>query len=376
MGQYCTVPSMTAITIRPSQAALGHASSIISSVQNKGDIAFETAIQLLNSLAQYAKLQQIDVDVDWEELTLPYLPGSIGALPVKPTLDDVPSPALQFNYQEVLYISDLLDTLREKLRYYLLNDGPLITPEVEQAIYDRESERDIRGLSDTMERIASRWSAYGWKLPDGVLSSQMAWADIEYQNRQSDKSRKITEDSLKIAIDNKRFIITESGTLENNLMAHNDRANTNRLTAATVILDTSIKLFEALLKKNREKVELYAAENTGYEGQARAIAAISGVEVAIYGARTAYNTDKANVAVKQIEMLIEQLRLQTSVAIAIGQGVSSVASHLAAGAMSAVNAGASISYSGQDSNSATSSSSSQVSNSVSCAEEYRYNVSE
>ena len=372
----CGLVSINQITARPSTQALIAADSIISNVSNKGDIAFATAIQLLNSLAQYIQIAQIDVDVDWEELTLPYLPGSIGALPVKPILDDVPSPALQFNYEEVLYISDLLNSLREKLRYYLLNDGPLITPEVETAIYDRESERDIRGLSDTMERIASRWAGFGFVLPDGILVSQMAWADIEYQNKKSDKSRKIAEDSLKIAIDNKRFIITESGTLENNLMIHNARANANRLVAATAVLDASIKLFEALLKKNHERVEIYTAEASAYEAQANAISAISGVEVAIYNARTHYNTDKANVSVKQIEMLIKQLELQTSVAIAIGQGVSSVAGHLAAGAMSAVNAGATISYGGQDSNSSSSQSSSSTSNQSSCSDHYIHNISE
>ena len=327
----------------------------IDTVIMHADDAYLKAMELLNSLGQYAQFDVIDTDTGWTELSPPAIRYDIGTPPVKPTLGTIPSPPINFDYIESPYVSTLLDALKAKLLNDILNGGTGLSLAVENEIYARESERDVRGLSDTIDRIATRWSESGFSLPNGILTAMTSWADIEYQNKYSDKSRKIAEDSFKTAVDNTRFTIEQSGRLEDVLMRFNSESNKNKIMAAQAILEAGISIFDALIKEKLANVDLYKAEAQAYEANAKAIGAIAAVDVAIFDAQVGYNKARSDVAVKEIEMQIKQLEVQLQVTSDISRGVADVASRLAAGAMSAVNAGASLGYSGSDSNSSNSS---------------------
>jgi hypothetical protein len=310
--------------------------------------AYATALALLNSLYSLAKVNQVPVTVDWVDITPPQVPNLLPGLPVAPTLDDIPSPPVNFSYSPDPYVSNLLEQLRAKLLSDLIAGGTGLTPEVEADIYARESERDLREHNDAIDRIASRWSEAGFYLPDGILNATLGWSEIEFENRKSDKSRQIAVESLKIAIDQSNKRIDQSISLETILMTYNTEDNKLRLEAAKSILEAGIQIFDALIKEKLAKVELFKAEAEAYKAEVDAVAAIAGVEVAVYNAETQYNIGKATVAEKQIELQIEQLRLQLTVETMISEGIVRVASTLAAGAMSAINAGAHVGFQGSE----------------------------
>lgn len=376
MGFFSYIP----ITDKASTMVGGYIDTVIL----HADDAYLKAMELLSSLGQYAQFNPIDTITGWTELNPPATRWDIGSPPVKPTLGDIPSPSVNFDYIEIPYVSTLLDALKAKLLNDILNGGTGLSLVVENEIYARESERDIRTLSDTIDRIATRWSESGFSMPDGILTAMTSWADIEYQNKYSDKSRKITEDSFKTAVENTRFSIEQSRGLEDILMRFSAESNKNKILAATAILNAGIAIFDALIKEKLANVDLYKAEAQAYEATAKAIGAIAEVDVALYNAQTGYNTARSNVAVKEIEMQIKQLEIQIQVTSDIARGVADVASRLAAGAMSAVNAGASVGYSGSDSNSVsnsetqvssfTSSSSKEERDSLSKNYNYNYNM--
>lgn len=344
-----------------STQASGMVGTYIDLVIAHADDAYNKAMTLLDSLGQYAQFNPINTETGWTELNLPVTSYYLGDLPVKPTLDDIPSPPVNFDYTENPYVSALLDALKAKLLNDILNGGTGLSETAENAMYARESERDLRAVSDTVDRIATRWSEAGFSLPDGVLTAMTSWADVEYQNKLSDKSRKIEEDSFKIAVENARFTVTESRELEGILMRFSAESNKNKITAATAILEAGIAIFDALVKEKLAKVDLYKAEAQAYEANAKAVGAIAEVDIALYKAQTDYNVARSNVAVKEIEMQIKQMEVQLGVTTEISKSIADVASRLAAGAMSAVNAGASVGYSGSDTNQASRTSSDETS---------------
>ena len=333
----------------------------IEGVRDQAADAYATAMGILNGLGQYVKFTPIDTDIGWDEIDIPIRSWDLGPLPTKPSLDPLDDPPIAFDYTEIPYVSSVLDALKAKLLYDILNFGTGLPEAVENAMYDREKERDLRALSDTVDRLATRWSEAGFSLPDGILTAMTSMADVEYQNRLSDKSRKIEEDSFKMGMDHQHFVLTASSNLEDVLMRMNGETNKNKILAATAILEAGIKIFEALIKEQMAKVELYKAEAQAYEANANAIASIAKADTAIIEARVAYNKARADVALKQIEMQIKQLEVQLGIASAIATSIADVASRIAAGALSAINAGVSMGYSGSDNNSANLSESSQAS---------------
>ena len=342
----------------------------IDGVKLQAQDAYSTAIGILNGLAAFTGFDPIDTDVDWDAIEIPIRSWDLGPLPTKPVLDPLDDPPISFEYTETPYVSSLLNALKSKLLYDILNFGTGLSESVENAMYDREKERDQRALSDTVDRIATRWSESGFTLPDGILTAMTSMADVEYQNKLSDKSRKIEEDSFKIAMDHQHFILTTSSSLEDVLMKMNGETNKNKILAATAILEAGIKIFEAQVKEQLSKVELYKAEAQAYEANANAIGAIAKADSAIIEARIAYNSARANVALKQIEMQIKQLEVQLGITSSIAKAIADVASRLAAGALSAINAGVSMGYSGTDHNSAN------LSESASANHNWNYNTSD
>jgi len=338
--------------------------SYIDSVMLHADEAYAKAMTLLNTMGQFTTFTPINTDTGWTDVALPAISTiDLGSLPVKPTLDDIGTPSINFEYTEDPYVSTLLNELKAKLLKDLQDGGIGLSSAVENEIYDREEERDIRQLSDEIDRISTRWSESGFSMPDGILTAMTSWANIEYQNKKSDKSRKIAEDSERLAIDNIHFTIEKSTTLENVLMQYNAASNKNKIDAATAIMEAGIKIFEANVKAVLADVDLYKAEAEAYEANAKALGAIAGVDIALYDAQTRYNVSRSEIAVKQIDLQIKQLEVQLNITNDIARATADVASRLAAGAMSAVNASASIGWSGSDSNSTQDSTSYQISSS-------------
>jgi hypothetical protein len=353
--------------------------SYIDSVVAHADATYADAIRLLNTMGQFATFTPIDTSTGWTDVSLPAINTyDLGALPVKPTLDNIDDPAINFTYTEDPYVSSLLTALKAKLLSDINLGGIGLSSAVENEIYDREEERDVRQLSDEIDRISTRWSESGFSMPDGVLTAMTSWANIEYQNKKSDKSRKIAEDSEKLGIENIHFTIEQSTKLEDVLMRYNAASNKNKIDAATAIMEAGIKIFEAQVRKNLADVDLYKAEAQAYEANANALGAIAKVDVSLYEAQTNYNVARSNILVKEIDLQIKQLEVQLNITNDIAKATADVASRLAAGSMSAVNASASIGWSGSDSNSfsLSHSYSKQSSGSESISENTNHNLSE
>ncbi len=342
--------------VRPSQDAMRFAENTITDVQELAAIAFADAIALLNAIAALAETDMdIDTDVTIDEISLPDVSMYLGPLPVPPDLGDMPDmPPITYDYNETLYTSALGDMLTQVLLNELTNGSTGLTAVVESDIWNRESERDQQANADAKAKIASMWAEGNSPLPDACLYALQAWADIRYQDTRLDKSRDVRIESFKRADDNARFVKDLSMKYEDVIRTYMGKYWDRQLKKASDVMNYGVLVYEALIRWKLALVELYKGQAQAFEANAHAVAAIAGVQVAIYDAHVRYAIAKANVVVEGIKAQIEILRGKIQNAIAASNGIASVASHLAAGAMSAIHAGASVNYEGHDSNSATS----------------------
>jgi len=260
-------------------------------------------------------------------------------IPVTPILDDddFPDPATWFDYVEVVYSSVLLDALKQQLIDDMVDGGTGLSAGVENEMYARESERDKQELEDTIDRIATRWSESGFTLPDGVLAAQTTWADLQYQNAKSDKSRKIAEDSFKTAIQQKQFTIEQSVRLEPPLMVATTEANKNKVVAATAILDAGIRVYEAKLKKIDRKVELYKAQGDIYDSTNRHGVGMAQADVARFKAESDLEIGKMSLTEKQLEFQVQVAQINARLTADVSMSAAECAARISAAALSQIN---------------------------------------
>ena len=99
-----------------------------------------------------------------------------------------------------------MEQIKISLNYIILN-GISILPELETAIYDRETERNEIANNDAKEKIADEWAKRGFELPGVGLFNMMSQVDIEYQNKRIDKARAVVEEMRKMELQMEQFAL-------------------------------------------------------------------------------------------------------------------------------------------------------------------------
>jgi len=78
---------------------------------------------------------------------------------------------------------------------------------VEDAIFDRETERALLLHKDALDNIAAEWSKRGFTLPNANLLAALSIAETEYMNKRLDISRDIAIKSWELTDANTKFYV-------------------------------------------------------------------------------------------------------------------------------------------------------------------------
>lgn len=221
-------------------------------------------------------------------------------IPVVPSLSDVPEPDLSFEYNEAWYTSELGSTLYANLLDELKNGSTGLTYSVEADIYNRDFERDTLELQRTKDKIANIWSESGMSLPDGVLVSALNAAEIDFQNKYSDKSRDVRIESFKRADDNAKFVKDLTVKFEQVITDYMGKYYDRKLEAAKATLTYAQAIYDSLIKYQALYIERYKAETEGYKAIVEGQAAVSDAKAKVYASEVQYELGVAEIGVKNV----------------------------------------------------------------------------
>lgn len=79
------------------------------------------------------------------------------------------------------------DRLVSNIRY----GGTGLSESVENAIWERDKERNEQQLEDSTDKVVSMWAKKGFSLPDGMLAHSLSEIQKEYANKMLDRTREI-----------------------------------------------------------------------------------------------------------------------------------------------------------------------------------------
>lgn len=223
--------------------------------------------------------------------------------------DSLLAPTTQFNYDEEVYLSILMDPLKTKLLDNLTNGGYGIETNDDKDLFNRARDREVEAMqsriSDAGRFIASR----GFPLPPGELSIHVDRAYQDMQDKISSASRDITLERSKLFVENRQFTIVQVRELEVvTIGLHNairERAlNVSKATVefAIALYNTQLARFKMSLdraktaadaqvenlriqfEQARTQLELFRAKIVGYEANLKRQIETTNAQIALFRA--------------------------------------------------------------------------------------------
>lgn len=283
--------------------------------------ALRTATETIEKLSDLAsELNEIDVNIPNFDLTPPSTDDFIGTPPVAPTIE--------LNMPEDLTEADAMNTaIGEKLLHDIVNGGPAIPADVEEAIFDRENERALLIHQDNLDRISSEWSKRGFTLPDGMLAALITQANIDHANKRKDVSRDIAIKSFELGDQNTRFAI-EKGI----------QFYITRVEVYKTKIQAEISRIDAIVKK-------YMAEVEVYKGSAEVYTSLLDSKTKVFDAQVKSAVARADLIIKDAEIDIKNFEMMNGLKIEAMKAIGSINAQIVAGALSSVSAGVHMSAS-------------------------------
>lgn len=230
---------------------------------------------------------------------------------------DLPEPDSAINFVEEDYTGTLLPKLTTEIQR-MLDTGSGMPAHVEQLLVDRGRERISSEATRSIQQATEEWSARGFTLPPGSLTSRLNQIRQDAQNQANAFSRDVFIQRRQEELENFRFAIAQGIALENILvqihLAAQERAFRLALETANLefrLLEARVAIFNAQLAayqtdaevfRQRLQAELVKLEQFRAEIQAEALKEeINQTRVARYNAQIQAVREIVNVYRSRVE---------------------------------------------------------------------------
>ena len=327
-------------------------------------------------------------------------PPSIGPLenvtiPSISIPDPPGDPAASFIYNEANYQSQLLIDLKAALLAYVQDGGTGLAADVEAAIWARARARKDLQNEKVYDEALNFFAARGFALPPGVLGGRLTEALAEQTRADAQINYEVMIEQARLAQTNTHFTITSSIQLEGQEREYFDKIANRAFEKAKTVVDVIINLYntkmqgyiakmegkkiEADVAKTRGALQISKNENTvavfearinryevelkseigiaetigkiygykvaGYEAKARVAIADLNAQVEIFKGRVAQSDNQTKLTIAEATMTLGAYIEAAKMQAAAAEGAANISAQLAASALSAVNATATLGHS-------------------------------
>lgn len=255
-----------------------------------------------------------------------------------------------FSVSDVLISDDpLIATMITRLADNIVNGGTGLSSTVEDAIFNRDLERNEQQLEDALDKARTAWSKTGFTLPDGMLANSLSSIQKEYMNRLIDRSREIAIKqadleqsnlfkSIELAV-NLAFKLVDANTkyeelvlksLELTAQYANEyiRLQIEAHRSAVEVFKAKIQIFEATIRAQLAKAEVYRSQIQAVlatvainEQTVKVYAAQIDAEIAQYKGKIEANQSIIQMFSEEIRAVLAQSQVEESKVKAYAESV-------------------------------------------------------
>jgi hypothetical protein len=205
------------------------------------------------------------------------------------------------------YNSALLTQLEATLADRIANGGTGIPAAAENAIWDRQREREFIAADDAI-RDLERMESMGFALPPGVYMDARYRITTEMRARQISLGREIMIKQAELEMENIRQSLTIATQLEGQLLNYNNQVEQRLFEASKFSTQAAIEIYNAKVRAYSAYLDAYKTKVNIYEAQIRGELA----KVEVYKAQLQAEQAKADVN----NSLVNQFKVQTDAALA------------------------------------------------------------
>lgn len=208
--------------------------------------------------------------------------------------ENLSAPNSVITFDEEMYSSSMTTKVQDKLLYDLENGTGGLPTFVEQALWDRDRDRQ-QSLTETEKLVAiTEFASRGFSLPAGSLDSRLQQITRDGHAKLSESSRERAIEQAKRAYEHLQFVLKTAVEQESQLMSYANSVAQRAFEVQRAAFDMTVSVFNA-------KVNLYNARTQAYQ-----------IEASVFKERVAAELTKIELFRAQLEgqKLIGELNLQ------------------------------------------------------------------
>ena len=203
------------------------------------------------------------------------------------------------------YTSALLEAVKSELEKRV-KGGTGLSAEVENAIWDRGRDRELRTQADALKQV-DQMESLGFMLPPGVYLDARLKIITETDQALRGHSREVMIKSAELALDNCKHALTTAVQLEGQLIDYTNAVETRIFEAARYATQAQVEIYNAKVQAFQSMVEVYRVKIQAYEAAVRAEQA----RVDTYRAQIAAEEAKASIN----RSLVDMYKTQADIAL-------------------------------------------------------------
>lgn len=204
------------------------------------------------------------------------------------------------------YTSALLEALKTELQRRITDGGTGLNAEVEQAIFDRARERELRTVQDALDGL-ERMETMGFAFPPGVYVDGRIKIETEFGKVTAGLSRDIMVKQAELELANVQEALKTATQLESQLLDYTSKVEQRVFEAARYTTEAGVQIYNAKVEAYKALLDAYRTKITIYEAKIRAELA----KVEAYRAQVSAEQAKADINTA----LVNQYRVRADVAL-------------------------------------------------------------
>jgi hypothetical protein len=272
------------------------------------------SVPIFNEIAPDAPGVDISFDIPDLVVNLPVAPSllSINVSPFDginiPTLDvtipelTIDAPSIREYTPGAQYTSGLLTRLKTKLEDILTNGGTGLSPDVEQAIWDRGREREARQMRDSLNQLDRDMEQQGFSVPPGFYLDARLKIQTEADANNRGTSREIMIKQAELEQSNVNHALDASIQIEGQLISYTNQVEQRFFDSCKYATEAGVSIYNARVQAYAAFVDAFKARIAVYEATIRGELA----KVDAYKAQMEAEQTKAEVN----RALVDQYKVQ------------------------------------------------------------------
>lgn len=218
--------------------------------------------------------------------------------------DTVEAPSISIEQGQTGYTTGLLDAVKTKLETDIEEGNTGIPSDVEDAIWQREHEREEQALADAVDKVTADFAKRNFTLPTGIMAEQITLLHREYMNRRLDRAREIAIKQEDLEQANMKDRIAQAIELEKMLMQFFHWVETRVFEASKATAEFAIRIYVSRIEQYNAAVRAYQAKSEAYRN------IIQGEVLRLEGFKAQIEALRAVVAVDEVTMKIYAAQLE------------------------------------------------------------------